>query len=87
MYITWKYDTFPYLLCGKVVGKIDKDGYYHIKGYDGMRFKAKSVISDNKKGKAVQLKIEELDSKYRELKEYVAKEWSKELNSFIKKSI
>jgi hypothetical protein len=58
MYIIWKYDLFPYKLCGKVVGKPTVGGFYHVKGYGKQSFEAIRVIKDDAKGKLVQEMLE-----------------------------
>jgi hypothetical protein len=64
MYITWKYDLFPYELCGKVV-ELRKDGTYAVEGYDGMRFEAKRKIKHDKTGLAVKEMLQKASENYR----------------------
>jgi hypothetical protein len=77
MYAMWKYDSFPYKLCGKMVGTIDVEGFIKIERYDSMRFKPIRMFND-KIGKKVCEMLEqitlakrkeqkELDAKYEEI--------------------
>jgi 23S rRNA C2498 (ribose-2'-O)-methylase RlmM len=52
MYAMWTYDSFPYMLCGKMARSIDDEGYVSIEGYGGYRFKPIRFFSD-KIGKKV----------------------------------
>ena len=44
-YAVWEYDQFPFVLCGKVIGKDDSEGRVAVEGYDGMRFKPLRVVT------------------------------------------
>lgn len=75
MYIVWKYDSFPYVLCGKTVGKkIDGcfygrktvNGCYEVEGYGkGRVFKPIKVIKSNIKGERLKQRLEELTDQRR----------------------
>lgn len=67
MYITWKYDQFPYLLADKTVGKPDKDGYYATKNYGAMMFKPEQIIKSDKVGEKVKQLIEDQREEHRRL--------------------
>lgn len=87
MYITWKYDQFPYLLCGKVDSGSLTDGWYGVEGYGTMRFKPQSIIRSNKKGEAIKKKIEDLQEQRRMVIETLERGWKQELTSLINNSI
>lgn len=44
-YIIWEYDQFPYVLCGKAVGRADSEGRVAVEGYDGMRFLPLRIVT------------------------------------------
>lgn len=52
MYAVWRYDLYPFILAGQVVGGPDDDGKVAVKGYDGYLFKPVALVSD-KRGKEV----------------------------------
>jgi len=82
MYAIWKYDSFPYILTGKVIGEIDDDGYVEVKGYGGMRFKPIKLISE-KNGKKVQELITNLRHEKREQDKKLNEKAKKEIDKFI----
>lgn len=64
MYIIWKYDIFPYKLCGKVIKK-NKNGRYTVQGYGAAAFEAVKVIKSDKKGEEVQAILIDAGETYR----------------------
>lgn len=65
MYITWKYDLFPYELCGKVT-ESKGENTYTVEGYGGMQFEATRVIKDDKKGAMIKFMLERATEHYRD---------------------
>lgn len=44
LYAFWRYDRFPFVLGGEVLG-IDDEGFVHVRGYDGMRFRPLKIVT------------------------------------------
>lgn len=52
MYITWKYDLFPFELCGRVI-ESKGNNFYEVEGYEGMKSEAKRRIEDDALGATI----------------------------------
>lgn len=83
MYAVWKYDLFPYILTGKMIGEIDDDGLVKVEGYQTYsRFEPIKIISDNN-GVKLKEKISELRDRERAKKEELKKQGKKEIEEII----
>lgn len=75
MHAVWRYDTYPYILCGKVIGEPDDDGKVKVDGYQGFLFHPVDLISD-KRGKEVMVSIMQArrlyDRKCKEIQDEIA---------------
>lgn len=64
MYITWKYDQFPFELCGKVTENKGSN-LYAVEGFTGMQFEAKRKIKDDALGHVIKEKLNQYSEEYR----------------------
>lgn len=65
MYAVWRYDLFPYILCGKVEGEPNDHGQVRVGGHPGYLFNPIELVSD-KRGKEIQVSIQQAKRLYEE---------------------
>ena len=70
MYITWKYDLFPFELCGKVL-QSKGDNFYTVEGFGGMEFEAKRRIKDDAAGAVIKEFLEKSTETYRQERDFL----------------
>lgn len=85
IYVVWKYDHYPYFLCGEV-SKYLSNGYVEVKGYGGSRFKPLKFIwgkfAHTLKGRIDALQIDECKAR----KEH-DQDWRAKANSLFDNEI